>query len=102
MGSHGLQSVGLWLDGHIVREFRGDAIMSEPLAEMKKQDRLVSLDAYRGFVMLAMVSGGFAFRRWLTATLNWSLTTRLPCPQFGTRLPISSGTWSGRAVRFGI
>ncbi|MGH7201204.1 MAG: hypothetical protein ACREJB_11415, partial [Planctomycetaceae bacterium] len=36
--------------------------MTEP-ALRRKHPRLVSLDAYRGFVMLAMVSGGFAFAR---------------------------------------
>src|SRR5262249_7101263 len=32
-------------------------------AAIEKPARLVSLDAYRGFVMLAMVSGGFAFAK---------------------------------------
>jgi heparan-alpha-glucosaminide N-acetyltransferase len=41
--------------------------LSEPLRilipprDTKESTRLVSLDAYRGFIMLAMVSGGFAF-----------------------------------------
>ena len=34
--------------------------MSESL-DLAESDRLVSVDAYRGFMMLAMVSGGFAF-----------------------------------------
>ncbi len=32
-----------------------------PPRDTKEPTRLVSLDAYRGFIMLAMVSGGFAF-----------------------------------------
>lgn len=32
-----------------------------PPRDAKESTRLVSLDAYRGFIMLAMVSGGFAF-----------------------------------------
>lgn len=34
-----------------------------PPRDTKESTRLVSLDAYRGFIMLAMVSGGFAFHQ---------------------------------------
>jgi predicted acyltransferase len=40
-----------------------EAAPSAPPAPQPKPERLVSLDAYRGFIMIAMASSGFAFAR---------------------------------------
>ncbi len=44
-----------------VRQKRLESEENERIAEAEKPKRLESLDAYRGFIMLAMASGGFAF-----------------------------------------
>ncbi len=67
---------------------------SEASARLKsdKPQRLVSLDAYRGFVMLAMASGGFAFAKIVS---NYPEVTSASHSSFWIN------TWRGLAYQFG-
>ena len=64
-------------------------------AQDTKPSRLVSLDAYRGFIMLAMASSGFAF-----STIARKPVIPGQCVS-GSSSPTSSITSNGRAAASG-